>query len=494
MLPANVTSSFTRLLNEDAYVPRRNTSVCDRPGCNELGLKHCSSCRDAYYCSVKCQKDDWKTHKKICSKRMPKKLLPIKEVIQVIKRSFDQGMKFKLQTRNDAAIEVLENAVAFVDNQIGPRIVGETYRIRKNGDRVNDWQSLTMPVCLLLIQLTSLLLDSRTSAAFDRALIHGTEARALIEPQRGTLQYGELDYLHVLFYQVEIQLAEIYCERFDFGKAEIHCQECLTIAKKSNGDMRASSVSQALRVYSCLRRSQGRFEEAVSMAEEAYITVSEAHCPEHPKVQEVAADLIDCLILAGEFSQAEAYARITYESLTDPSCGIDQKSEQIARGMQQLAHVLLRIVQNDKEASPVILIEAEKLIRQSCVVVEKLFGRNTPNLALCLDLFGKILVERGTFTDEAKDAFMRVVSIYESLEGGRERGTVLALHGLGDYLMKKSDAMPIGEERMKEREQAVATYAKAADISSSINGPCHSATRLLLMLAAGVNMKPTVES
>jgi tetratricopeptide (TPR) repeat protein len=494
MLPAYVTSSSVRKMNEDAYVLRRNTSACDTPGCNELGLKHCSSCRDASYCSVKCQKDDWKTHKKTCSKRMPEKLLPICEVVQVIKRSFDQGMKFKFQGRADAAIEVLENAVAFVDNQIGPRIVGETYRIRRNGDRVNNWQSVTMPVCLLLIQLTSLLIDLRTTAAFDRALIHGTEARELIEPQRGTLQYGELDYLHILFYQVELQLAEIYSEKFEFVKAESHCQECLILAKKSNGDIRTSSVCQALRVYSCLRRSQGRFKDAVSMAEEAYITASEAHCPEHPKVQEVAADLIDCLILTEQFSQAEAYARITYESLIDPSCGIDQNSEQIARGMQQLAFVLLLIIQHDKEASPDILIEAEKLIRQSCTVVEKLFGRNTPNLALCLDTFGKILVERGSFTEETRDAFMRVVCIYESVEGGRERGTVLALQGLGDYLVKMSDVMPDGEERSKEREQAVATYTKAADISSSINGPTHSTTRMLLKCAADVNTVGIFES
>lgn len=474
-------------MNEDAYLLRRKTSVCDRPGCNELGLKHCSSCRDASYCSVQCQKDDWKTHKKKCSKRMPDKLLPIAEVVQVIKRSFDQGMKFKFQGRADAAIEVLENAVTFVDNQIGPRIVGETYRIRRNGDRVNNWQSVTMPVCLLLIQLTSLLIDLRTTAAFDRALIHGTESRELIEPQRGTLQYGELDYLYILFYQVELQLAEIHSEKFDFVNAESHCQECLALAKKSKGDIRTSSICQILRVYSCLRRSQGRCKEAVAMAEEAYITVSEAHCPEHPKVQESAAELIDCLIFAKEFSNAEAYARITYESLTDPRCGIDQNSEQVARGMQQLAHVLLLMIQNDKEASPVILIEAEKLIRQSCVVVEKLFGKNTPNLALCLDTFGKILVERGTFTEETRDAFMRVVSIYDRVEGGKERGNVLALEGLGDYLVKLSDTMPIGEERSKERELAVATFTKAADISASINGQTHSVTRLLLKRAADLN-------
>lgn len=477
---------------EDAMALRHSSSICCGPGCNEFGSKHCSSCRDASYCSVKCQKDHWKTHKKICSKKMPNKLLPIDEVTQVIKRSFDQGVKLKVQFRTEEAIEVLENAVTFFDNQFGPRIVGATYRVRRNGDRVdNNWRLVTMPLLLLLIQLTSLLIDQRTSAAFDRALIHLTEARELIEPEMAALQFGELDYLHLLCYQIELQLAEIYTEKFQFEEAEIHCQECSKYARKSHGDIRTTNVCLALRVYSCLRRFQGRFAEAVAMAEEAYITVSEAHCPEHPKVQDAAADLIDCLTLVNEFSQAEAYARITYESLIDPSCGIDQEGEQIARGMQQLAHVLLLVVQNDEKASQDILIEAEKLIRQSCIVVEKVFGGNTPNLAICLDTFGKILVERGTFNAEVKDAFTRVVLIYDSVEGGRGRGTVHSRQTLGDYLVMMSGKMPVGEERSKLQEEAVAAYMHGADISTIINGPSHSTTLTILKCAGEVNSGKT---
>lgn len=37
--------------------------------CNKPADKFCSKCKVAYYCSIECQKGDWKRHKKICSFR-----------------------------------------------------------------------------------------------------------------------------------------------------------------------------------------------------------------------------------------------------------------------------------------------------------------------------------------------------------------------------------------------------------------------------------------
>ncbi|KAF9345720.1 hypothetical protein BGX26_002811, partial [Mortierella sp. AD094] len=47
-----------------------NTSKCNR--CSKLPtdanpLKRCSKCRVVTYCSRECQKEDWKTHKKLCA-------------------------------------------------------------------------------------------------------------------------------------------------------------------------------------------------------------------------------------------------------------------------------------------------------------------------------------------------------------------------------------------------------------------------------------------
>lgn len=34
--------------------------------CGKEGNKRCSKCKKVFYCSIKCQKDDWKDHKVIC--------------------------------------------------------------------------------------------------------------------------------------------------------------------------------------------------------------------------------------------------------------------------------------------------------------------------------------------------------------------------------------------------------------------------------------------
>jgi len=44
-------------------------AICDVEGCSQRGALRCTGCQCAYYCSVSCQKVDWKEHKIAC-KRM----------------------------------------------------------------------------------------------------------------------------------------------------------------------------------------------------------------------------------------------------------------------------------------------------------------------------------------------------------------------------------------------------------------------------------------
>jgi hypothetical protein len=40
---------------------------CDVPGCPRPGIKTCSRCRDAFYCSADCQRAAWSAHKAACT-------------------------------------------------------------------------------------------------------------------------------------------------------------------------------------------------------------------------------------------------------------------------------------------------------------------------------------------------------------------------------------------------------------------------------------------
>ena len=47
---------------------------CGRPGCDDINLRRCNSCKLAKYCGVACQKNDWQKHKHICKQIRDRRL------------------------------------------------------------------------------------------------------------------------------------------------------------------------------------------------------------------------------------------------------------------------------------------------------------------------------------------------------------------------------------------------------------------------------------
>ena len=55
---------------------------CCMVGCGSLGTKSCGACGVVSYCSVECQKGDWKVHKHSCinMNKLPTTFLPLSEL------------------------------------------------------------------------------------------------------------------------------------------------------------------------------------------------------------------------------------------------------------------------------------------------------------------------------------------------------------------------------------------------------------------------------
>jgi hypothetical protein len=132
-----------------------NGDVCFNGNCVEVGKKFCAACRYACYCSADCQKQDWKAiHKKSCMKS--RQFLPIDEVSRIIKKSVDHAIKCKAMDKNEQSIKILEDILVFAEHQYGEPVSGQCFRTRENGDRIDNWKVVTMPLCIILMHLTDL--------------------------------------------------------------------------------------------------------------------------------------------------------------------------------------------------------------------------------------------------------------------------------------------------------------------------------------------------
>jgi hypothetical protein len=117
----------------------------------------------------------------------------------------------------------------------------------------------------------------------------------------------------------------------------------------------------------------------------------------HTEVQLSVFILIEILIEYGDYSRAENYSRIHYENITDPLYGLDQEGLIIAAGVSQLADIWLKIDPvEDEKAAFALAEEAEKLIRKSCSINEKVYGHELYHLAADYGILGSILIKRGS--------------------------------------------------------------------------------------------------
>jgi hypothetical protein len=83
------------------------------PDCNNLSKDSCSGCFRVKYCSISCQKLDWKSHKSMCSilKKFSNKVQPFKKVLQIVNEVILSNK------RED--VRVLEHLLLYAEYQFG---------------------------------------------------------------------------------------------------------------------------------------------------------------------------------------------------------------------------------------------------------------------------------------------------------------------------------------------------------------------------------------
>ncbi len=80
-------------------------NICHNKECSEVGVRRCSKCKQAWYCSENCQRSDWKNgHKKKCKKYTEKIEKKAKKIIEKGIKYIEKSMDFAEDEDNKEAL------------------------------------------------------------------------------------------------------------------------------------------------------------------------------------------------------------------------------------------------------------------------------------------------------------------------------------------------------------------------------------------------------
>jgi hypothetical protein len=452
-------------------------SQCALPCCDKSASKGCSACLKEGYCSGECQKADWKDHKKICKilKRLSTDLQPYREVVQIINEILDAS-------RN---VRVLEQLYRYAELQFGDRIAGETYRQRKDSDRIDNFKVEIDVLIPIYRSLVNVYIKDTSLSAMDRdniVLPYREKMLTVLQPwslcvdldaanQVDSLSKDQIHKILESLSTTERSVSIIYTHRSQFNLSENHCRRSLTCAQRYNeeGEIKTTLLLNAFTSYCSLMIAQSDYAGALPFAEEAYNCVAIAYNPVHPQVQKAAGTLIDCLIHKGELYDAKRFAQVTLDSLKDPANEVDQESEAVAKGYYNLGNVM---VNNQNED----LVRAEMLARESLRIRTQLYGNDHHRVGESIGLLAAILIKQGNLENEVKELCERSLAIHVKQEGPDGVSTSIGNSNLGIFHRQLAGTDLSTDERKEHLRLSVSHFTEALRINTKIFGPDHHDT------------------
>jgi tetratricopeptide (TPR) repeat protein len=158
----------------------------------------------------------------------------------------------------------------------------------------------------------------------------------------------------------------------DFDKALHHDEQSIYCAKQMKG-----GEHKTKQIYDCSfslgdnYKVMGKYTEAKTIREEAYICVSERYNSEHPLVLVAGGQLIEALNMTEDYYDAERFARFCYDGLTRPP--LDPDSYEAAQASINLSFACCNLNKRDGPESADIE-EAEMLASKGISIIKEVKG------------------------------------------------------------------------------------------------------------------------
>jgi CHAT domain-containing protein/Tfp pilus assembly protein PilF len=202
---------------------------------------------------------------------------------------------------------------------------------------------------------------------------------------------------------------------------------------------------------------QGKYSDAIPVAEEALRVAESTFEPQHPNVATSLNNLALLYDKQGRYGQAEPlYKRAL--TITEKAVGLEHPAVGIA-----LNNLALLYDNQGRYA------EAEPLYKRTLTILEKKFGPEDPNVATSLNNLAALYREQGRYA-EAEPLFKRALAIKEKALGPERPGVATSLNNLAELYLNQgryAEAEPLYKRALAIDEKALGP--EHLDVATSLN-------------------------
>ena len=438
---------------------------CIVSGCGKAASKCCGSCGLVKYCSVECQKEDWKKcHKKLeCVNMKILASVPLtgNEINDVANRISSISRRLKVIGEAKRSIDVWKECINVVRDRIGRLDLDNSRRLMRDGVSRNH-----LLISRLLVNLGRNYFNMQSSSDADgdsHCMSYTSEARELLVQMRDVGINDPEMWLQLL--DCDNIFYNLYARRDQFEDAKHHSVEAVATARRYNGPDQVDHLIAALGLLVDCLRGLSSFTEALAVAEEAYTVASRHYSPVHKTVIEAGGQMIDCLIAMKDYSTADTYARMSYANVIDPMNAKDYDPETRFFMMHQLVEIwLMKEPDDDEIVEKALADEAIDLARK--VHADAVENHGQKFKLDFLHTFCDVLVKANKLTEETEGLLRRLVRICiaENNLDGKDIQTSLGL--LARFYRQLNDSFPVGKKSKLVQENASLCWMKVCELKS----------------------------
>ena len=442
---------------------------CIVSGCGKAASKCCGSCGRVRYCSVECQKEDWKKCHKTSECVNMKKLSTVSlteiEIADAVSRITRLSCRLLDAGEPERCTFVLKECIVFARDRLGRLDCKDSCSMIGGGVKLNH-----ITICLLLVQLGVIYYNMPRSPETDNDTISYLSEALELLMQRKDVGKDGIRVLELRFACHE-PLCNLYAKLGQLEISKYHAEQYAATARQYEGPDKVDYTMAALTFLSNSLRLESKYPEALAAAEESYLIASKKHSPAHKMVLVASRQMINCLIAMKDYSTADTYCRMNYSNLFDPLNTEEYDVDDKADSISQMVQIWLAKEPDDDEiVEKALADEAIDLSRRILTLDKKSWHTEIDFEGL--SRLSHVLLKATRLTEETEGLLHQLVKYCITNNCFDNVHTRYSVVNLTDFYLKLHESLPTGKhstlvlDNIELCDKLILKFDSCDDISS----------------------------